>query len=251
MKFLQKRIAIRILIGISFIGILLVALFSILGQRERGRLSQELKSSSKLAYAKGISFVEYHDDKKIYAVSIDSFSIERAKIGPFAIGPLHVAHLNKVAIDLNLDEIEPMLDKERGEEKGEAGKILDFENPISKIKEKLPPEARKIRAINVKQVSINLWKKGQKTLRISSDAATIDRNSGDLIFTGHAMMDAGENGNLISHRIRWNRKTRLFSVADPYILAKDGKKIEGEGLETDYLFKRISYQLSNKQGGRK
>jgi hypothetical protein len=179
-------------------------------------------------------------------VSVDSVSVERAKLGPFAIGPLHVAHLNKVAIDLNLDEIEPLLDKENVEGQGEGGKALDFENPVSRIKEKLPPEARKIRGVNIKEVSINLWKKEQRILRITSDTAAIDRNSGDLIFIGHATMDAGERGNLISHRIRWNRKTHFFRITDPYIFTKDGKKIEGEGMETDYLFKRIGYQLSNK-----
>jgi hypothetical protein len=205
-----------------------------------------LKSPAGLFFGKGISFVEYHGDKKIYSVSVDSVSIERAKLGPFAIGPLHVAHLNKVAIDLNLDEIEPILDKERVEEQGEGGKVLGFENPISKIKEKLPPKARKIRALDIKDVSINLWKKEKRILRISSDAATIDRNSGDLVFAGHATMDAGENGNLVSHRIRWNRKTRFFRVTDPYIFTKDGKKVEGEEMEADYLFKRINYQLLSK-----
>jgi len=246
MKFWQRRIAIKILILLSILGIVIAVFLSLYHRKEGPQVSKELKSSSKLAYAKGISFVEYQGDKKIYAVSIDSFSIERAKFGPFAIGPLHVAHLNKVAIDVNLDEIEPLMDKERVEEQGEGGKLLDFENPISKIKEKLPLEARKIRGLNIKEVSINLWKKEQRILRISSDTATIDRNSGDLIFTGHAMMDAGENGNLISHRIRWNRTTRLFRVTDPYVLTKNGKKVEGEGMETDYLFKRINYQLSNK-----
>jgi hypothetical protein len=154
--------------------------------------------------------------------------------------------LNKVAIDLNLDEIEPLLDKENVEGQGEGEKALGFENPVSRIKEKLPPEARKIKGLNIKEVSINLWKKEQRILRISSDTATIDRKSGDLVFTGHAKMDAGENGNLISHRIRWNRKTRLFRVTDLYIFTKDGKKIEGEGMETDYLFKRITHQLSSK-----
>ena len=251
MKFWQKRITLKILIIVLFLGILIGTFLSLSLRREGTQISKELKSPSRLFFGKGISFVEYQGDKKIYGVSIDSFSIERAKLGPFAIGPLQVAHLNKVAIDLNIDEIEPMLDKEGSEEKGEAGKILDFENPISRVKEKLPPEARKIRGLNVKDVSINLWKKEQRILRISSDTATIDRDSGDLIFTGHAMMDAGKNGDLISHRIRWNRKTRLFRVADPYIFSKNGKKIEGEGMETDYLFKRISYQLSNKEGGKK
>jgi hypothetical protein len=246
MKFWQKTIVLKILIIILFLGVLVATFFSLSLRREGTRISKELKSPSRLFFGKGISFVEYHGDKKIYSLSVGSVSVERAKLGPFAIGPLHVAHLNKVALDLNLDEIEPILDKEKVEDQGEGQKVLDFENPISKIKEKLPPEARKIRGVNVKEVTVNLWKKEQRILRISSDAATIDRKSGDLIFAGHAKMDAGENGNLISHRIRWNRNTRLFRITDAYIFTKDGKKIEGEGMETDYLFKRVNYQLSSK-----
>jgi hypothetical protein len=246
MRFLQKRTALKILITILFFGILIVTFLSLYHRKEESQPSEELKSSPKLAYGKGISFVEYHGDKKIYSLSVGSFSVERAKLGPFAIGPLHVLHLSKVAIDLNLDEIEPILEKEKVEKQGEGGKGLDFKNPISKIKKKLPREARKIRGFNIKEVSVNLWKKEQQILRISSDTATLDRNSGDIIFTGHAKLDAGENGKLISHRIKWNRKTHFFLIKDPYIFTKNGKKIEGEGMEIDYLFKRINYQLSSK-----
>jgi hypothetical protein len=246
MKFWQKRITLKILLIALFLGIVIATFLSLSARREMPQITKRLKSPRGLFFGKGISFVEYHGDKRIYSVSVDSVSVERAKLGPFAIGPLHVAHLKKVAIDLNLDEIEPILDKESVEEQGAEGKVLNFENPISKIKEKLPPGARKIRGLNIKEVSVNLWRKGQRISGISSDTATIDRNSGDLIFTGHATMNAGENGNLISHRIRWNRKTRFFRVTDPYIFTKDGKKIEGERMETDYLFKRINYQLSSK-----
>jgi len=246
MKFCQKGISVKILIILLFIGVLVATFLSLSLRREGRRISKELKSPSGLFFGKGISFVEYHGDRKIYSASIGSVSIDRAKLGPFAIGPLHVAHLNKVALELNLDEIEPILEKERVEKQGEGGKLLDFENPISKIKEKLPPEARKIRSLDVKDVSVNLWKKEQRILRISSDTATIDRNSGDLIFVEHATMNAGENGNLVSHRIRWNRTTRLFRVTDPYIFTKNGKKVEGEEMETDYLFKRMNDELSNK-----
>ena len=215
-------------------------------RREGPRVSKELKSPSGLFFGKGISFVEYHGDRRIYSASIDGVSIDRAKLGPFAIGPLNVAHLNKVVIDIDLSEIGVILQKDKVEEQGGEEKLLDLKILVSKIKEKLPPEARKIRALDVKGVSINLWKKEQKVLRISSDTASIDRDSGDLIFAGHAMMDAGENGILISHRIRWNRTTRLFKVTDPYVFTKNGKKVEGEGMETDYLFKRMNNQLSNK-----
>ena len=246
MKFWPKRTALKILIILLFIGVLVATFLSLSVRREGPRISKELKSPSKLFFGKGISFVEYRGDRRIYSASIDSVSIERAKLGPFAIGPLHVAHLNKVSVDINLDEIEPLLDREGGGNEGEAGKSLGFENPIAKIKEKLPPEARKIRALDIKDVSINLWEKEQRILRISSDTATIDRNSGDLIFAGHATMDAGENGKLVSHRIRWNRTTRLFRVTDAYIFTKNGKQVEGEGMETDYLFKRTNDQLLNK-----
>jgi hypothetical protein len=245
MKFWHKRAVIKTLVILLFLGVLVAIFLSLSPRREGPRISGELKSPG-LFFGKGISFVEYHGDRRIYSASIDSVSIDRAKLGPFAIGPLHVAHLNKVVIDLDLVEIGPMLQKEGIEEQGGREKLLDFKSLISKIKEKLPPEARKIRAVDVKDVSINLWEKEQRILRISSDTATIDRNSEDLIFTGHAMLDAGENGHLASHRIRWNRGTRLFRVTDPYVFTKNEKKLEGEGMETDYLFKRMNDTLSTK-----
>jgi hypothetical protein len=237
MNFHQKRAAIKILILSLIIGVVIFTFFSV-NWRGRGHFIQGFKSSSKLAYAKGISFVEYHGDKKVYAVSIDSFSIERARIGPFAIGPLHVAHLNKVNIDLYLDGVESRLDKEKGMDLSEK----DFEIPISGIRKNLPYEFRKIRGIELKDISANLWRNEQKIFRISSDKATVDRKTGDIIFVGHANMDAGENGKLIAHRIRWDRETHLFRVTDPYILTKGKERRQGNVIETDYLFTRVSYR---------
>jgi hypothetical protein len=244
MNFHQKRAAIKILILSLIIGVVIFTFFTV-NWRGRGHFSQGYKSSSKLAYAKGISFVEYHGDKKVYAVSIDSFSVERARLGPFAIGPLHIAHLNKVAIDLYLDGIESKQEEENIREKiSESGKI-DLESPMLNIKKNLLFQIKKVKGIKINNISLNLWEKEERIFRISSDTATVDRKTGDLIFTGHATMDAGKNGKLQSHRIRWDRKTRLFKVIDPFYLTKGGKRIEGKGIETDYLLKRINYQVSN------
>jgi len=237
MNFQQKRAAIKIFILSLIIGIVIVAFFTV-NWRGRSHFIQGFESSSKLAFAKGISFVEYHGDKKVYAVSIDSFSVERARIGPFAIGPLHVAHLNKVNIDLYLDGVESRLDKEKGADLWEK----DFENPISGIRKNLPSQLKKIRGIELRDISANLWKDEQKIFGISSDTATVDRKTGDIVFVGHASMDAGENGKLIAHRIRWDRRTRLFRVTDPYILTKGKETREGNVIETDYLFTRVSYR---------
>jgi hypothetical protein len=57
-------------------------------------------SSSKLTYGEGFTIEEVKGDKRVYRVTIGSFSIERAKIRPIAIGPSQMAHLNKVHIDL-------------------------------------------------------------------------------------------------------------------------------------------------------
>jgi hypothetical protein len=208
-------------------GILLVFLF----QREATHQSKEFVSSSGMASGKGISFFESHGEKKVYRVSIDNFSVEGARLGPFAIGPLVVAHLNKVTVDLYLEGIESGLGRltERAS--------LDFERPISNIRKNLPS---RIKTIKLDNISINLWKSEKRIFRISSDTATVDRKTGEIIFTGHANMDAGENGNLISHRIRWDKDTGLFKVIDPYILVKNGKKIEGKGIETDYLLNKIT-----------
>lgn len=237
MKFNQKTKIIKTLLFLSIFSIVAILLISYLSQRDSKKPSKEFESSSKLAYGKGISFFEYHGDKKLYSLSIDSFSIERARLGPFAIGPLHIAHLNKVNIDLYLDGIESRLD--------EVEK-LDFENLISNIKKNSPLEIKRIKGIELKNISLSLWKNEKRIFRISSDAATVDRKAGDIIFTGHANMDANENGKLISHRIRWNRKTRFFKVVDPYYLIKNGKRMEGRGIETDYLFKKINNLVTKK-----
>jgi hypothetical protein len=245
MDFRKKITAAKILILSLMIGIIVVTFLFVLNWKEKGYFGQELKPSSKLAYGKRISFVEYHGDKKVYAVSVDSFSIERARLGPFAIGPLRIAHLSKVVIDLYLDAIESRLDKNKVEQKTGEGKIPGFGNGIlSNVEKNLSLQIGKIRGIEFKDISINLWRDDKKILKISSDSATIDRKTRDLIFAGHANMDGGENGELVSYRIRWNWKTSLFKVTDPYYLIKNGSKTEGRGIETDYLFKKITYLTS-------
>jgi hypothetical protein len=242
MNFHQKRAAIKILILSLIIGVIIFTFFTV-NWRGRGHFSQGYKSSSKLAYGKGISFVEYHGDKKVYAVSIDSFSVERARIGPFAIGPFHVVYLNKVNVELYQEGIESKLEQEIKEKKRD---ILNFDSTLLDIRRKLPIEIKKVKGIEIKEISINLWKKGERIFRISSNSATFDRKTKDLIFTGQANLEAGKNGKLLSHRIRWDRETRLFRVLDSYYLIQNGKKTEGKGIETDYLLKKISYIASAK-----
>lgn len=234
----------------SIFGVIVCLILSISFQKASQQLSKRFETSSKLAFAKGISFVEYHGDKKVYSISIDSFYIERTRIGPFAIGPFHIAFLNKVIIDLFQVGIETKLDQAIEENKMQKierkNEFLNLDAMLIEIRRKLPFEARKIKSIEVKDITINLWKGEERIFRISSNSATLDRKTRDIIFTGQANLDAGENGNLLSHRIRWDRRTRLFRVTDHYYLIQKGKKTEGKGIETDYLLKRISYISSAK-----
>lgn len=282
-KYLKKRAVIKIIIIFLIFGVLAIVVYS-LSSTSKKRISLFERSSSKLAYGKGISFVEYHGDKKVYAVSIDSFSIEREKLGPFSIGPLSVAHLKNVKVDIYLDEAEgeisphpnllplrpertrlwregekeervvpqrekgkssenPLPPGERTEVRGGEKQGLNLENPLSGIKRNLPKEIKKVRGIKLKDISFNIWRDEKKIFSISSESATIDKETGDIIFTGHATIDAGNNGKLVSHRIRWSKKTQLFSVPDSYYLIKDGRRTEGKGIETDYLLRKINYNF--------
>ncbi len=242
--FRRKNISIRILILLSALGILAITLLYF----KSSKPDQSFKNSrgtSKLAYAKGIHFTEYRGAKKVYSVSIDTFSVERARVGPFAIGPLRVGQFSKVNVDLYLDAIESK--QEKGNRIGDKDlevELQDFGSPISNIRNNLPPELRRVRAIKLKDLSLSLWRDGERIFRISSDTAEIDQKSRDLIFVGHAMMDSGQNGRLVSHRIRWDSKTHIFSAEGPYLLTKNGEKQEGTGIAVDYLFRRIHYQGS-------
>lgn len=245
MKFYQKARIIKILLFVGIAGIIGISITGYLYQKKAKEIQKDLRSFSKLAYAKGISFVEYHKDKKVFTISITSLSVERARIGPFAIGPLHVAQLDKVAIDLHQEGMESRFGGEFKERMIE-GDSLDLEKPISSIRKNLPSQIKKVKRIELKDISINLWKNQKRIFRISSDTANIDRKTGDIMFTGHANLDAGENGNLQSHRIRWDRENRRFRVAGSFYLFKNGKRTEGKEIETDYLLKRISYLPSGK-----
>jgi hypothetical protein len=244
--FRRKNLSIRILILLFGLGFLAITLLYFNKTREPDQTSKNFRSASKLAYAKGIHFTEYRGDKKVYSVSIDSFSVERARVGPFAIGPLRVGQFSKVNVDLYLDAIESKHEKENGiTDKDLEVELLDFGGPISNIRNNLPAELRRVRAVKLKDLSLSLWRGGERIFRISSDTAEIDQKTRDLIFVGHALMDSGQNGRLLSHRIRWGRKTHRFSAGGPYLLTKNGDKKDGTGIEVDYLFRRIHYQTSS------
>jgi hypothetical protein len=241
---MRKDRGIKILILFLGLGILAITLVYLKGG-ESDQSSKNFRPSSKLAYAKGIHFTEYRGEKKVYSVSIDTFSIERARVGPFAIGPLRVGQFSKVSVDIDLDAIESDQGKVKGADGGDVGQELpDFGIPISNIRNNLPPELRRVRAIRLKDLSLNLWRHGERICRISSDTAELDQKTRDLVFVGHAMIDSAQNGKLLSHRIRWDSKTHLFSAGGLYLLTMNGEKREGKGIEVDYLFKRIHYQTS-------
>jgi len=100
MKLQRRRLAIKIEFLLSILGILGGTFLFFLNQRKDKKVSGEFTPSSKLAYGKGFTIVEYYGDKKVYSLSIDSFSVERARLGPFTIGPLRMAQFDKVNVDL-------------------------------------------------------------------------------------------------------------------------------------------------------
>jgi hypothetical protein len=180
--------------------------------------------------------------KKLYNASIESFSIERAQLGPFAIGPLHVLHLKNAILDFYAEGLAPLERENRHSEQLGTTLIKALESSFTDIKNEPVFRSRKIRILDVAGVGLNLWEKEKKVFAISSDKATIDRATGDLIFVGHVVLDARENGTLISYRIRWIKQTSLFRIDDAFILTRGKNRREGRGLETDYLLNKISYQ---------
>jgi hypothetical protein len=208
------------------------------------RLPKTQQSSDKLASAEGWKISHYRGNKKVYQASIESFSIERAKLGPFAIGPLQVAHFKKVVIDFYAEGLLSYADADKAPSKLGTFGIDALEGPLADIKKNLLFRSRKIGIMDIMGISLNLWESEKRVFKISSDRATIDRQTGDIIFTGHASLESAENGSIISYRMRWVKKTSLFRIKDPFIFTKGDKKREGRELETDYLLKKIKFQIN-------
>ncbi len=210
----------------------------------RHRKTPQSSESAPLASAKGWKISRSRAGRKVYEASVDRFSVERAKVGPFAIGPLRVARFQNVAINFFAEGLFEEADAPRSSARPEPFGIRALEGPLADMRKELLFRGRKIGILDIMGISLNLWEKGKRTFRISSDRATMDRKTGDLIFTGHASLDAAENGSLIAHRIRWDKKTSLFRVRDPYILTIGNKKKEGRELETDYLLKKVTARVA-------
>jgi len=198
-----------------------------------------------LLSAKGWKISQSHGNQKVYDASIESFSVDKAKLGPFAIGPLYVAHLKEVIFDFYMEGLSSDRDAGKDPSQRKAFGIDALTGPLADIRNDLIFRSRKIRIFDIRGVTLNLWQKEKRVFRISSDRATIDRQTGDILFVGHASLDAADNGNLISYRIRWVKKTSLFRIKDRFILTKGNKKTEGSELETDFLLKEVSFQIKS------
>jgi hypothetical protein len=245
----------------------------------RFRTGTESHLSNKLASIKGWKTQQFNGNTKIYEASVESFAIERAKLGPFAIGPLYVARLDKVVIDFYLEGLSsvpeyanklsdipvaapakdvsktrtPTASQNRspatapkpgqGPSKTESFSLDSLEGPFADIHNSLFYRRGTIRILRINGLCVNLWAGEKRLFRISGDHAEMDRQTRDIVFTGHASLDAAENGSVISHRITWVRKTSLFRIKDPFILTKAEEKREGRELETDYQMKRIRYHI--------
>ena len=239
----RKKLLVSILLAILLI-VCLGTLWSIY-RWYRFQRTPQLYSSGTLTSAKGWKISQSRGNQKVYQASVESFSIDRAKLGPFAIGPLYIAHLKEVVIDFYAEGLSS---------DGEVGKnpsrlrtfgIDALEGPLADIRNDLLSRSRKIRILDITGVSLNLWEKGKRVFNISSDRATMDRPTGDIVFIGHASLDAAENGCIISYKIRWIKRTSLFHITDPFILTKGNKKREGRELQTDYLLNKIRYQIKS------
>jgi hypothetical protein len=298
----QKRLLLSIL-TLLLLTVCLATFWSFL-KSYRLRGARQTNPPEKLASIEGWRIHRSNGNITVYEGSIASFSLERAKLGPFAIGPLHVARLQKVVLDFYLEGLLSNAGPERfpsrsttapprktSSEPSSAGnaklpskrspapsqttsspkttaasvnqrskpsdtepvnrrsptdafRIDTLEGPLTDIRNGLLHGRGTTRVIEIQGITLNLWAAGKRVFSISSDHARIDRQTGDLVFTGHASLDAAENGSIITHRITWVRKTSLFRIKDPYVLTQAHQTKEGGELETDYRLTTISYNIS-------
>ena len=239
---------IKLWIGILLGTLVIVSTGAVLWSLFQGNLARSKSSmehSGTPAPSEGFELKYLKGDIKVYEASIGSFSLKKAKLGPFAIGPLNVARFEKVAIDMYTEGLLTDADRDNDISKLDTFGVDNLESLFGRIKEDSLFRKRKIGIIDINGISLNLWEGEKKVFNITSDRLTMDRRTGDVIFIGHASLDAAENGSVIAHRIRWVKKSSLFRIEDAYILTRGNDRKEGRGLETDHLLKKIEYEVKS------
>jgi len=192
----------------------------------------ERPSVSGKILAKGLSFEEHFEGRKLFTLKIDTVKILRKKVGFLSLGFFKVTRLENVRIDF----YEVM--KNPG---STPHNFLNFEKSLlSKNNLKLL-KPKGVKGLEIVKITVNVYREGRLLSSICSDKAKIEFGKKEIIFEGHVRIASGEDRSLECSKIRWITDTQTFRTREHYVAKVNGRIIEGKGLETGYLLEKLNF----------
>lgn len=229
MKNLIRQHIISVSFSLCGIGLILFVLSQFFTTKAEPSCSYNYSYSEGMS-AKGISSVEFKDNRKIFELETDQIKISKKKVGVFRIGFLKIAEINKLKINCYLDP----------DTQDSTENILNFDRVLFNNNALKSLSLDSIREIKIKNIEINLFKKDELISSIKSDSAGIGFYKKGFVFSGNVFIRSN-NRSLNTQSILWLKDKNQFNTTDNFLLTTDASIIKGKGLSCDYMLDDIHF----------
>lgn len=235
-----------------FFGFLCILLFfGKSGPENTAQNAPSVPSSDMLV--NGLSFTEYHENRKLFSFKAETFEISRKQIGFLRMGFVKEAALKNVQLRFYL------LSREvPGVEKSDEGAPPNppYNNPPAQDNTSPSPalegdsglesffkntdrlntlKLERIKGLDLDGLEIEMLVDNQWASSIKSDVAHMDLKARSIVFSGNVSIRAANGNRLTCPHLAWNPKIQKLSTEGPYVLIKNGAIIKGKGLKCDPL----------------
>ena len=243
---------------IFFIPVLLISIVIVFKYNESKHSSSSTTgpnmppaSPTREAFATGLSYVEYKENKKIVSFKLDEFEITKQKIGYFRIGFFKIAKMKGVEFNFFLDTPEKeSVQMALSNTEFDLQKHFTDSDIIKMLK------IDKIKGLEIKNIVINIFQGDTLFSSLKSNYARLDYNEKHLIFSGDVVLNVANGKSLRCNTLKWLTHNSRLSTNGTYEFKQNGSVRRGRVIECDFFLNNIRFaelpqKLNHSGGGRK
>ena len=176
----------------------------------------------------GISYTAHEGGKMRFRLKADRVEVAKRKFGMLYVNPLKEATLSNLALEVYEDA-----------DARNPAAMLSGEMLAQILPAQVMSEFGMITRIRIDGLNVKLVRDGQTVSSITAQHATIDPKTRVTALNGNVSVAAAEGRSVMSQEGTWDQGAGLFWVQGPYLLVRNGKATQGNGLRFDAELRAI------------
>ena len=195
---------------------------------------------------RGFQFDGHDDGERVISIKADRFSIEKKKLGFFRLGLLNVARFENAVIDIYGKGKDPSRraagkSSQKAADRSQTNLQVPGDVTFKGIfkKETLPSfPVKRISAIVIEPVSLNLYQEESLLTHINASSATIRLKGRSILFKGNVEMVSGSR-SLRTEQLIFLPEEGVIKTNRPFELKTPSEQWDGARLSTDIYLRDV------------